>query len=206
MNSAVRKELTPQQCLNRLLEALASERFLKNQGGIDMAVPLYIYSYPTEKTGEINQIREKLVRELFTRALDVLDLDLYDLALHILKERRLLDPILEEEKDFSKEELFETLQNVLDAAEYLIPEILHRRDEVRKSRDVKILFLSGVAEVYPYIRAHSVLSSLQKHSDLMPVVMFFPGQYVTGLEGDYLSLFGRLQNDRYYRAYDLDRF
>ena len=53
----------------------------------------------------------------------VLDLSLYDLAIEILRERDILDQILEVEQDTEKSELKELLQGVLDPHAHLIPKI-----------------------------------------------------------------------------------
>ena len=65
-----------------------------------------------------------------------------------------------------------------------------------------IMFMVG--EVFPYIRSHNVLNNLQKVAKEKPTVMFFPGVYTHSLEfGASLDLFGRLHEDRYYRAFNI---
>ena len=65
-------------------------------------------------------------------------------------------------------------------------------------------FLTGVGEVFPYIRSHNVLNNLQSHAKLRPTVLFFPGRYVHSLEkGASLDLFGILHDDKYYRAFNV---
>ena len=70
--------------------------------------------------------------------------------------------------------------------------------------DFNILFLSGVGEVFPYIRSHNVINNLQSTAKDKPTVMFFPGEYTHSLEsGASLDLFGLLQDDKYYRAFNI---
>ena len=67
-----------------------------------------------------------------------------------------------------------------------------------------VMFISGVGEVFPYIRSHNVLSNLQRAAKDKPTVMFFPGAYTYALEsGTSLDLFDRLQDDKYYRAFNI---
>jgi len=67
-----------------------------------------------------------------------------------------------------------------------------------------VIFLSGVGEVFPYIRSHNVLNNLQSTAKDKPTVMFFPGAYTHSLEsGASLDLFGRLHDDKYYRAFNI---
>ena len=68
----------------------------------------------------------------------------------------------------------------------------------------EVLFLSGVGEVFPYIRSHNVLNNLQSTAKEKPTVMFFPGAYTHSLEsGASLDLFARLHDDKYYRAFNI---
>ena len=67
-----------------------------------------------------------------------------------------------------------------------------------------ILFITGVGEVFPYIRSHTVLNNLQSTAKDHPTLMFFPGEYTHSLEtGASLDLFGRLHDDKYYRAFNI---
>ena len=67
-----------------------------------------------------------------------------------------------------------------------------------------VMFIGGVGEVFPFIRSHNVLNNLQKAAKLKPTVMFFPGEYTHSLEGGAaLELFGRLRDDKYYRAFNI---
>jgi hypothetical protein len=49
-----------------------------------------------------------------------------------------------------------------------------------------------------------VLNNLQSTAKDKPTVMFFPGTYTHSLEtGSSLDLFGRLHDDKYYRAFNI---
>ena len=62
-------------------------------------------------------------------------------------------------------------------------------------------FLTGIGEVFPYIRSHNVLNNLQSVVVGRPMLMFFPGRYEqSDTLGSSLVLFGRLKDDQYYRA------
>ena len=58
--------------------------------------------------------------------------------------------------------------------------------------------------MFPYIRSHNVLNNLQSVACEKPTVMFFPGVYTHSQEsGASLDLFGRLRDDKYYRAFNI---
>lgn len=147
---------------------------------------------------------ERLQRQLINRleqvGVRVLEINLYDLSIEILKERDIWDQILEMEDSVTKEQLKELLQGVLDPAAHLVPAIAARLE----STEFEVLFLSGVGEVFPYIRSHNVLNNLQSAAKEKPTVMFFPGDYSHSLEsGASLDLFGKLHDDKYYRAFNI---
>ena len=76
--------------------------------------------------------------------------------------------------------------------------------EKMKAVHFDVMFISGVGEVFPYIRSHNVLNNLQSTAKEKPTVMFFPGAYIHSLEGGAsLDLFGKLQDDKYYRAFNI---
>ena len=84
--------------------------------------------------------------------------------------------------------------------DYLIPAI----GEQLQQAAFDVLFLSGIGEVFPYIRSHNVLNNLQSTAKGNPTVLFFPGEYRHSLEqGASLELFGLLHDDKYYRAFNI---
>ena len=185
---------------DHLLEILSSEKFLKMKG-LGKEVPFYICPYDPKENVEMlrlaDQLRDTLAADF---GIQVLTANLYDLSLKLLRERGILERILEEEPNLSKGELKELLQGVLDPEAHIIPEISDRM----KQTQFDILFITGVGEVFPYIRSHNVLNNLQSTAKAHPTVMFFPGEYNQSLEeGASLDLFDRLHDDRYYRAFNI---
>lgn len=186
----------------QLLDTMRSERFLKMQG-LGNEVPFFIVPVDPAEADQVGQVAASLSRHLRLAGITVLTVDLYDLALEILQGRRLLETILAREPDLPKSELMELLRNVLDPATHLVPAM----EQKMQGTTPQILFITGVGDVYPYIRTHNVLNNLQRAAKTHPTVMFFPGEYTHSSEGGAnLSLFGRLNGDKYYRAFCLDDY
>ena len=199
---------------DHLREVIASPRFLQMRG-LNNDLPFYICEFKASEAFEIQRMRRQLVNTLAGlqveclqgRGVKVLEINLYDLTIDMLKAREgssegsnLWDEILAAEPEVEKEALQELLQNVLDIKGHLIPEIGERLAQ----SDHDVLFLSGVGEVFPYIRSHNVLNNLQSTAKDKPTVMFFPGEYRHSLEqGASLELFGLLHDDKYYRAFNI---
>ncbi|WP_305801893.1 DUF1788 domain-containing protein [Thiolapillus sp.] len=185
-----------------LLNTISSDRFLQKKG-LGKEIPFFICPYDPREAVEMERLQKQLVNKLAKKGITVLEVNLYDLSIELLKKEEDWEWILEEEPKISKQELKEELQSVLDVETVLTPAIKARMD----AENFDVLFLSGIGEVYPYIRSHNVLNNLQKEAKDQPTLMFFPGEYTHSLEtGASLNLFGRLQDDKYYRAFNIYHF
>lgn len=190
---------TRKERAEHLFKVVTSERFLTKQG-LGNEVPFFICPYPAEEGLSMVEDRIDLITRITHAGVAVLDISLFDLSLSILEERGILEQVLEVEPDTDKGELRELLQSVLDPQANLIPKI----GEAIEQTPHDVIFLSGVGEVYPYIRSHNVLNNLQSTAKDKPTVMFFPGSYTHALAtGASLDLFGCLHDDKYYRAFNI---
>ena len=188
-----------QERFQHLFAVMSGQRFLNKQG-LGNEVPFFICPYKPEEAVEMQRLQRQLVNRLAQAGVTVLEIDLYDLSIALLKARDIWDQVMEIEASVSKDELLELLQGVLDPETHLIPAIAQKLNEA----DFDVLFISGVGEVFPYIRSHNVLNNLQSTAKDKPTVMFFPGAYTHSLAaGASLDLFGRLHDDKYYRAFNI---
>lgn len=182
-----------------LLKLIASERFLKMQG-LGNEVPFFICPFPPQEGVAMEQMAGQLANRLGSDGVRVLQINLYDLCIELLTARGIWEQVLEAEPAVSKAELMELLQGVLDPEQHLVPAIAAKM----AAQAFDVLFLTGVGEVFPYIRSHNVLNNLQSTAKARPTVLFFPGRYTQSLEqGASLELFGVLQDDKYYRAFNI---
>lgn len=182
-----------------LLDLISSERFLKMQG-LGNEVPFFICPYKAKDAVEVERIQRQLINKLTQQGIQVLHINLYDLAVEILKENGDWDYYVDNEATMSKQDLKEDLQGILDSRESLIPAIARKME----AAEFDVMFIGGIGEVFPYIRSHNVLNNLQSTAKHRPTVMFFPGEYTHSLEnGASLDLFGRLHDDKYYRAFNI---
>ncbi len=193
------REMSPKERSEHLFNVVTSQRFLSKQG-LGNEVPFFICPYPASEGISMDQDRQDLVTRISHAGVTVLDLSLYDISLGLLEERGILEEVLEIEQDTEKSELKELLQNVLDPQKHLIPKI----GAAIEATPHDVIFLSGVGEVYPFIRSHNVLNNLQSTAKDKPTVLFFPGSYTHALAtGAALDLFGLLHDDKYYRAFNI---
>ena len=191
--------LSVQDRYQHLLAVISSRRFLDMQG-LGNEAPFFICPFPSRNTPEMLRAEKQLVNRLENQGIHVLEIDLYDLCIDLLQKRGIWERDLEMEASVSKDQHKELLQGVLDPGTHLIPAITERM----RQNVFDVLFITGVGEVFPYIRSHTVLNNLQSRAKDRPTVMFFPGEYIHSLEhGASLNLFGRLHDDKYYRAFNI---
>lgn len=192
-------KMSMQEIFQHLFNVISGSRFLNKQG-LGNEVPFFICPYEPEKAVEMERLQRQLVNRLEQSGVRVLEANLYDLSVEILKDREIWEQIVELEGSVTKDELKELLQGVLDPESHLVPAIANKL----AIHEFDVLFLSGVGEVFPYIRSHNVLNNLQSTAKEKPTVLFFPGSYTHSLEsGASLDLFGRLHDDKYYRAFNI---
>ncbi len=187
-------DLTKQE--EHLFAVLSSKRFLQMEG-LSNEVPFFIYPYAPEDALEVANSKKRIKNRLGYTGIRVREVNLYDLSVEILKERGVWERVLAAEPDNDKDDSREMLQGMLD------PQI-HIATAIRAKivdGDFDIFFLTGIGEVFPFIRSHNVLNNLQSVVTGKPMLMFFPGRYEqSDTLGSSLVLFGRLNDDQYYRA------
>jgi hypothetical protein len=182
-----------------IFAVLSGTRFL-NMEGLGNEVPFFIYPYAPHDALAVAQAKKRIKKRLNQRGITVREINLYDLSAEILKERGVWDRVLAAEPDQDKDDFRDLLQGMLDPQLHLAPAI---RTEIDDGA-FDILFLTGIGEVFPYIRSHNVLNNLQSVVTGKPMLMFFPGRYEQSETlGSTLVLFGQLKDDQYYRAKDI---
>ena len=97
------------------------------------------------------------------------------------------------ERSKGKEKLLRELQNIVTNNVF----VEKMKYEPHNIGDV--LVLTGVGEVFPFMRIHSLLESLQPHFSDIPILVFYPGVF----DGHQVKLFNRLKPNNYYRAFNV---
>ena len=178
-----------------LFEVISSQRFLKMEA-LGGEIPFFIAAYEIKQALEVEKATKALVKKLGTAGVPVLELNLYDISIEILEEELGMEELFQIEEDMDKEEFKDALQSVLDIQEVFMPNI---KDKINNS-SAKVYFLTGIGMVFPFMRAHNLLNNLQNVAKDAPTVTFFPGAY----NGNSLNLFSVMQNDNYYRAFNIE--
>ncbi len=181
--------------LNKALDRLLAEDFLSARG-LGNEIAFYIFDYPPEREIEVRERIQAIPREINKRRPDlkVRHVNLFDLVIDHLIDRGLLDKAIEMQRAKGDAALLAALSAPLQA-----DKLARVFERIVEPRSQDLVLLSGVGTVFPMLRAHSLLNNLQAVMGGKPLVMFFPGSY----DGQSLSLFNKLHDVNYYRAFRL---
>jgi hypothetical protein len=179
------------QELDKIKERISDPDFLANKG-LSNEVGIHVFKYAPQHELIVRDYIERLVHTP-SDVYRIIECDMYKILLEILEEKRVLRnvPTLEEKK--GKDYLLSQLQKIAKPEAFLAK----MKYEPHKRGDV--LFLTGVGKVYPFMRSHKMLDSMQQEFDDIPIVMFYPGE----LNGQSLILFNKFHDGNYYRAFNL---
>ncbi|MBF0468021.1 MAG: DUF1788 domain-containing protein [Desulfamplus sp.] len=181
--------------LNKILDRLTSDELLSNSG-LGNEIGFYIFDYPAECELEMREHIRFLLDQLPKRKSDIRcsHINLFELILQYLKERKLLDRVLDIQKKKGDDAVLKVLKGPLDAKK-----IAKEFVDLAKPEEQDLVLMSGVGSAYPMLRSHNLLNNLHHLMGDTPLVMFYPGVFT----GQGLSLFGKLKESNYYRAFQL---
>lgn len=124
---------------------------------------------------------------------NVVERNLYDMLLSIAESKRVLDRLPGQEKKRGSEGLLKQVQRIAS------PEAYVEAIDWSPHAPGDVLLITGVGEAFPFVRVHNVLNNMQSAFRDVPVVVAYPGTF----DGGSLSLYGKLKDGNYYRAFDL---
>lgn len=177
--------------LDKLRSLVQDEDFLTGRG-LSNEVNIRMFCY--DPRGEI-LVRHfiKKIEEDKSLNCNLISYNLYHTFLEICEEKNILEkiPDMEEKRgsNYLKDRIlkFSTTKAFADKMDYGP----HKKGDV--------LLLSGVGQVYPFMRVHSLLEELQVHFDDIPIVVMYPGSF----DGRFVTLFNEFTPNPYYRAFNM---
>jgi hypothetical protein len=190
----------------RLFKTLSHPNFLAMKG-LANEVPIFIQTYEPSQEDAIRRMVDGLVGRLRNTGITLKSLDLFTLVLDELEEHDILDDLLAGESASEKMDTLEPLQNYSDPKTRLIPRLIREIGD----DGAQLTLITGSGRIFPFLRTHTILESLQPAMLRHPVVIFFPGEYAQDpAGGSHLRLFGSIPSPRihnpYYRATNLDHY
>ncbi|KRM27482.1 DUF1788 domain-containing protein [Schleiferilactobacillus harbinensis] len=183
-----------------LREKIQSQSFQENRG-LSNEVGYYIFDYDPEKElyvrGEIGDIVRQAKAAPTGATIQVFNL--YTIMLSIIDKFGYREGFIDLEKSDGITQVIDWMNNIMEMNEEHNLVVQYISDHLNKDGPT-IVFITGVGQVYPIIRAHKVLNTMTQVIDQIPVMMFYPGNY----NSVRLQAFGELQEDNYYRAFHFE--
>jgi hypothetical protein len=182
------------QELDKIKARISDSNFLANKG-LSNEVGIHVFKYTPRHELIVRDYIERLVAAP-SDDFRIIERDMYKILLELLEEKRVLGavPSLEEKK--GKDYLLSQLQKIAP------PEAFIAKMKYEPHERGDVLFLTGIGKVYPFMRSHKMLDSMQQTFSDMPIVIFYPGEW----SGQSLILFEKFHDGNYYRAFNMHRY
>lgn len=176
--------------LDNLQNHIQEPEFLEGKG-LSNEVNIRIFRYDPADEMIVRQFIRQTISDPAINC-HLIECNLYKIFLSLCDDIDILDDIPDREETDGKSFLLEQLQAAIGKEEY----IAKIQYEPHKPGDV--LLLTGVGDVFPFMRVHSLLEALQPHFSDIPILVMYPGSF----DGNYVRLFDRLTPNPYYRAFN----
>ncbi len=193
--------------IDRLYERLETKDFL-NPSTADIFSPFFFYTYDASEEyhvrKEIESLKQKLQRPM--AMVDTLVLNIYEVVIEYLKNQTVAGKthfdLLTELDQKSSDRLPVSLERLLSKDDFVL--FLLNKIQSHLSADSHLkkvyVFMHGFGTVYPYLRAHKLVSRLEQHVKNYKVIIFYPGKF----DGSNYRLFNKLAVKNIYRANHLN--
>lgn len=198
MATPLQKQEFKHRCAS-FIEKLNNADFLANKGlGNEAGIFTFCYDPSLEYAARdffrrlLDDSRAGKLRAGNVRA-NLVERNLYDTLLSITEAKRVLDRLPAQEQKRGSDGVLKQIQRIAT------PETYVEAIDWSPHKPGDVLLITGVGEVYPFVRVHNVLNNMQSTFRDVPVVVAYPGTF----DGGSLSLYGKLKDGNYYRAFDL---
>lgn len=177
--------------LDKLRKLIQEPDFLEGKG-LSNEVNIRIFCYDPKDEMAVRYFTQKLVNDPGLNC-HLVECNLYHIFLSICDELDITDAIPDMEKFDGKSYLLGQLHSAIRTDDFInkIQYNPHNKNDV--------LLLTGVGEVFPFMRVHTLLEALQPYFSDIPILVLYPGEF----NGHCLKLFNKLQPNDYYRAFNI---
>ncbi|WP_302717394.1 DUF1788 domain-containing protein [uncultured Senegalimassilia sp.] len=173
---------------------LGEDDFLHNRG-LGNEIGFFTFCYDASLELRAREFFAQLEAESANGALpcNLMVRNLYDTFLGLLEKKRILAAVPKQEARRGSDHLLKRLRSIAT------PEALAAELAYEPHQPGDVLLLTGVGEIYPFLRVHTLLDNMHVAFGDIPVVVAYPGRF----NGQSFSLFNMLDDGNYYRAFDI---
>lgn len=180
--------------LQEMTDKIASGQVIESTN-LGNEINFRVFDYDPE---EEYVVRDYLYNYLLKRNKNIQVFDIYDIIVDILKQKGFLEKTFEYEKKKGAKFVNSIIQKTLAISSNNDLIIKYIKENL-ENEEGKIIIITGMGKCYGIVRGHTILNNLQSVITENPVIMFYPGTY----NGQSFRLFNKLENDNYYRAFQL---
>lgn len=176
--------------LDNLRIHIQEPEFLEGKG-LSNEVNIRIFCYDAADEMLVRQFIAQITTDQSINC-RLIECNLYKTFLSLCDDIEITDAIPEMEEADGKDFLLEQLHAAIGEREFI------EKIQYSPHRKGDILMLTGVGDVFPFMRVHSLLEALQPHFSNIPILVMYPGNF----DGSYVRLFDKLTPNPYYRAFN----
>ncbi len=176
--------------LDKVRELVKNNDFLHSKG-LSNEVNIRIFCYEPEDEMAVRQFVQQLMTDQ-SLPCRLIERNLYSVFLDICDDLGITESIVEMQDEDGSAFLLEQLHAAVGDAEFV-----ERIDYEEHQPGNDVLLLTGIGEVFPFMRIHALLEALQPYFTGIPILVMYPGTY----DGRHVRLFNRLKPNDYYRAF-----
>lgn len=177
--------------LDNLKEEIQKKEFLEGKG-LSNEVNIRIFCYAPSKEMIVRHFVEQIIVD---QSLDcnLKEVNLYKIFLSICDDKRITKGASAMEEKKGKEYLIQQIQRFANNKTFV------EKMQYSPHEHGDVLLLTGVGEVFPFMRIHSLLEALQPEFSDIPILVMYPGKY----DGRFVRLFDKMEPNPYYRAFNI---
>ena len=177
--------------LDQLKAFIQEKEFLEGKG-LSNEVNIRIFCYDPKDEMVVKHFISQVTTDP-TLACNLIECDLYKIFLDCCKDIEILEAIPEMEEADGSSYLLEQIHSTIREDEFI------QKMQYAPHRPGDVLMLTGVGEVFPFMRVHTILEAMQPHFSDIPILVMYPGEF----DKHHLKLINRLQPNDYYRAFSV---
>lgn len=178
--------------LDKLRALLQDQDFLAGKG-LSNEVNIRIFYYEPSEEMVVRHFVEQLMQDA-EASRHILISDLYEVFIEICRDMDILDSIPDMESEEGSAYTLEQLHSAIGEDAFI-----EKLQEKASSRAYDVLMLTGIGDVFPFMRVHKMLEAMQPYFSDTPILVLYPGKF----DGSALKLFNRLSPNAYYRAFSV---
>ena len=179
--------------LDEMTKKLSSKDLFESNG-LGNEINFHVFDYDPE---DEYIVREYLENYLLKKdKLNIKVFDIYDIIIEILQEKGFLEKVFNFEKTKGVKNVNGVISKTLGIGSNNDLIMKKIKNEIEPNQ---IIIITGIGKCYGIVRGHTILNNLHSVVTSNPLIMFYPGEY----DGQSFRLFNKLENDNYYRAFQL---